>query len=74
MNSSKNSSTSTTKKTFLVTLFELISCHIILFFKRMTKIVLHYLTGSCELERICHNEKIESVRIKRIGIMNQPKN
>lgn len=36
------------------------------FYKRMIKYFLRFLTRQTELERICHNEKIESVRIKKI--------
>ena len=33
----------------------------------MTKLVLHRVTGWCELERICHKERVSSARIRMIG-------
>ncbi|RNA42004.1 ELMO domain-containing 1 [Brachionus plicatilis] len=36
------------------------------YFDRMSKFILHLITGKSELERICKNEKIQSVRIKKI--------
>ena len=55
------------QKHFLVTFVEIIVCHLIAFYKRMLKYFLRFVTRQTELERICHNEKIESVRIKKIG-------
>lgn len=54
------------KKYFLVTVFELVSCQLVSFYKRVIRFVLHLVTGRSELERICINEKVESTRIKKI--------
>ena len=58
---------STTTKSFFIIFYEVFTAQFILFYKRIIRIVLHYLTGKSELERICLNEKIESVRIRKIG-------
>jgi hypothetical protein len=55
------------KKNFFLIAFEIISCQLFIFYRRMTKIILHYFTGKSELERICANETIESIRILKIG-------
>lgn len=54
------------KKYFWVTLFEIVSCQLLAIYKRLIRFVLHVVTGRCELERICMNEKVESIRIKKI--------
>lgn len=46
---------------------EIIVCHLISFFKRMLKIFLKFTTKLTEIERICLREKIESIRIRKIG-------
>jgi hypothetical protein len=57
----------TPKKYFLVALFELVSCQVISFYKRIVRAALHLITGRSELERICLYEKVESTRIRKIG-------
>lgn len=54
------------KKYFFLALFEVVSCQIISIYKRLTKFLLHLITGKCSLERICLNEKVESTRIRKI--------
>lgn len=56
------------KNNFLVAFIEIIACQLAVLFKRMIKIILKFVTKLTELERICHNEKIESIRIRKIGL------
>jgi len=63
------------QQSFVSYLFELISCQLLLLFKRMNKVLLHLVTRRSELERICSNETNESNRIKKIEkSLNQSKN
>jgi hypothetical protein len=55
------------QKHFLLAFVEIIIFQLIAFYKRMIKYFLRFVTRQTELERICHNEKIESVRINKIG-------
>jgi hypothetical protein len=52
-----------------IILFELIICKLTLIYERMLKIFLRLVTRLTELERICQYEKIESIRIKKIGLL-----
>lgn len=54
------------QKHFLLAFVEIIIFQLIAFYKRMIKYFLRFVTRQTELERICHNEKIESVRINKI--------
>jgi hypothetical protein len=63
MNKTKNKPK---QQSFLSYLFELISCQLLLFYKRMNKVLLHLITRRSELERICSHETNESNRIKKI--------
>ena len=54
------------KKKF-VAFIQVIVCHLINFFKRMIKAILKFATKLTEIERICHRERIESIRIRKIG-------
>jgi spore germination protein GerM len=55
-------------KSFFLDFFKLVICQILILIRRMSKVVLHFVTKKSELERICENENIESVRIKKLGI------
>lgn len=63
------------QQSFVSYLFELISCQLLLLFKRMNKVLLRLITRRSELERICSNETNESNRIKKIEkSLNESKN
>lgn len=58
-------------KSFLLDFIKLVICQILVLVRRMSKVVLHFVTKKSELERICENENIESVRIKKLGTLNK---
>lgn len=55
-------------KSLLTSIVEIILCKLILFYRRMSKYLVHLVTGKSELERICADQKCVSIRIKKIGI------
>ena len=71
-NKTSNSKYSLTFSDKLQSIWNLIFFEILLrYFNRMSKFVLHLITGKSELERICKNEKIQSMRVKKIGKLIQ---
>ena len=65
----RNSSVSTSfKNFFLYKLTHILIDHILILIKRLVKYYLHFVTGKTEIERICETEKIELIRIKKLGM------